>query len=210
MSLIFQKYVAKATDNKFHPVYKQVVELSKRLLSSSSVSSGLQANNTLENEESVLEKETVVEKMQIDEDYIKIAPTSEIKKEKIEISTQPYKYLYLNTDGSRAFKPPREPPQEKIKSWGAEMDFISLSTKNDNVDDTSIQKRKRQHEESEQDFIASDGPRAENYDNRFHTKSENKRKKQNATQRYFPVNIKTVTSNPRKARKPHRQTAFKY
>lgn len=156
---------------------------------------------------------------QSEENYTKHTDKSEIK---TKVNTKQYKYLYLNSDGSRAFIPERERPIN-FDSSRKQMDYISLSTDGgDNSD--SKPNRKRQFEELEQDVIGSDDePEDEemNVDNMFVIDKQSsavvpqviegqnncvafpvKKKNNKITPRYFPVNIKTVTSNPGKTVKP--------
>lgn len=215
--LAFKKHVSEATDNKFHPIYKLVAELAKQL----SPQSDLLHNISEICEESNLKSKTINGGVQTEENCTKHASGKEIKNK--ETTTKPYKYLYLNADGSRAFVPGKERSVVNVIDSDKNvankvMDFISLSADGDK--NNTKQNGKRKFEESKQDLIGSDDePEDEemDIDSMFVIDKQsdavhpdvsvqiggkvpaNPKGKRQKMLRYFPVSIKTVTSNPAKA-----------
>ena len=224
----FQKCVAESKDNKFYPVYKQVKKLWKKLKSSdidviSKSSNDVPSESPKEptSENKVTEEET--DESETDEGNAKVETedksTGHVNRrietvKKYEMNPEPYKYLNLNPDGSRAFIPEREKTTEqriKRKKFPKQMDFISLS------DDPKPNRKRRI--QPLQDLVGTDDEPEEheamNIDDMFMIDKrrqdvsvhkfqgfpvKQKIKKQNPV-RYFPYNIKTVRSNPGKATK---------
>lgn len=227
-ALALKKCVSESANSKFYPVFKVVSELSKKLSLAL-----LEQNTSKANEELNLgnQQQNKMDTLQTEESakYLNGGNGNESKNE---INTKPYKYLYLNANGRRAFVPEREKTgrqcQTAIDEQLASLDFISLST-----DRNRKPNRKRRFQKPEQELIGTDDeaedevmqiddmfvidvkpsnkvPAVEEKDRipvepKMKKPKKQKKLKPSVNTRYFPVNIKTVTNNPAKASKPKKK-----
>lgn len=221
-ALAFKKCLSESANNKFYPIFEIVSELSKKfspaLHYTTKENGELNFGNQEQNKTDTVQTEESAE-------YSNRRNGNENKNE---INTKPYKYLYLNSNGRRAFVPHREKTGRQLLDSG---NFISLSTGGNKKKANRKRQFKKSEQPAEQELIGTDDEAEDavmQTDDLFvidvkpsnevpaveekeRIPAEPKMKKQklkpsaSVSLRYFPVNIKTVTNNPAKVSKPKKK-----